>query len=99
VISERPDLLKMWVKYEPTPAFGCARSRAPYQVTESHPYSESAPRFQSGTRYFPNYRTYIDAMCEGDYFYLGYKQVLEAPNLENKSLQSLPFNVMMRWNK
>ena len=22
----------MWVSYEPTPAFGCTRSRAPYQV-------------------------------------------------------------------
>jgi len=64
----------MWVSFEATPAFGCARSRAPYQVTESHPYCSTAHQ-QSGVKFFPDYRTYINSMCEGDYFYLGYKQV------------------------
>jgi len=86
----------MWVNFEATPAFGCARSRAPYQVTESHPYCSSANQ-QSGVKYFP--KTYINSMCEGDYFYLGYKQIIESPKLEPRSLSSLPFNVKMRWNK
>ena len=27
-----------------------------------------------------SYRSYIEAMCEGDYFYLGYKQMLDKQN-------------------
>merc|ERR1711936_353181 len=89
--------MRMWVEYGPSFPYGCSRSKPAYQVKEPHPYCSDGPRFQTGTRYFPNYRSYIDAMCEGDFFYLGYKQVTEPPPLKKINLSGLPYNVSMRW--
>merc|ERR1712179_84541 len=65
-----------WYEYEPLLAYGCTRSRPGVQVGQSpHPYSSYDTRNHSGSTFYPSYRSYIDGMTEGDYFFIGYKPI------------------------
>merc|ERR1719206_1536820 len=73
------DVDKMWWDYEPMLVYGCWRSRSPYQVAEPHPFSSAASKYNTGKVFHPTYDSYLTALCEGDYFYLGYKPVPDPP--------------------
>merc|ERR1712121_470493 len=92
-------VVRMWYEYEPLGAYGCTRSKPSANITDVHPYSPGASKYNSGMRFYPSYRHYIDGMCEGDFFYLGYKPMPEPPIMYKTSLASLPFYVHMRWQK
>merc|ERR1712168_1118007 len=89
----------MWWEYEPLLVYGCWRSRSPYQVAEPHPFSSAASKYRTGKVFHPTYDSYLSALCEGDYFYLGYKPVQEAPGYRMTALSSIPVPVRYRWTK
>merc|ERR1712098_225411 len=69
-----------WYEYEPLLAYGCTRSRPGVQVGQApHPYSDYDTRNHSGSSFYPSYRSYIAGMTEGDYFFIGYRPIPEAP--------------------
>merc|ERR1712013_812935 len=86
---------KMWWDYEPMLVYGCWRSRSPYQVAEPHPFSSAASKYKTGKVFHPTYDSYLTALCEGDYFYLGYKPVPSSVQNDSTDLNSSPGQVQV----